>query len=301
LAQLPYHEDLHRRLHPLMNFCIAVFFVSLGVKMEVGAAVAEWPTVMALSLFVLLGNPAIFLWIIGRMGYSLKTTFFTSVTVAQISEFSFIVVALGVSSGLVSESVMSLTALVGLVTITVSAYMIRFSEGLYGWVTRRGLHKPFVPKRLWTLPERDEAADENPGGQEGHIIVVGMNSLGRSLVRTLAGQGQTVVAVDTDPHKLQGLPCRTVLGNVGFRAVLDHLSLRRARLMISALRIEATNNLLAYRCREAGVPCAVHVHDVRQMEHLVEIGTDYLMISKVDGVKRLNQQLRDLGCLPAQN
>jgi Kef-type K+ transport system membrane component KefB len=48
LAQLPYNEDLHRRVHPLMNFCIAVFFVSLGIKMEVGEALAEWQTVLVL-------------------------------------------------------------------------------------------------------------------------------------------------------------------------------------------------------------------------------------------------------------
>ncbi len=301
LAQLPYNEDLHRRVHPLMNFCIAVFFVSLGVKMEIGEAVAEWPTVTVLSLFVLIGNPAIFLWIIARMGYGLRTTFYTSVTVAQISEFSFIVVALGVSSGLVGEGVMSLTALVGLVTITFSAYMIRFSRPLYEWVVRLGLHKPFVPRRLWQVDEQ-YAAEEAfaPHGLEGHIIVVGMNSLGRRLARELTAAGHTVVAVDTDPHKLAGLPCRTELGNVGYRAVLDHLCLRRARLLVSALRIDATNDLLAYRCREAGVPCAMHVHDVREMDQLLEIGTDYLMISKVDGVKRLNTQLKQMGCLPGK-
>lgn len=298
LAQLPYNEDLHRRLHPLMNFCIAVFFVSLGVKMEVGAAVAEWPTVLVLSLFVLLGNPAIFLWIIARMGYGLRTAFSTSVTVAQISEFSFIVVALGVSSGLVGASVMSLTALVGLVTITVSAYMIRFSAPLLEWVRRLRLHQPFVPRRLW---QGQESGEEAPHGLAGHLIVVGMNSLGRRLARSLAEAGHEVVAVDTDPDKLAGLPCRTVLGNVGYPAVLDHLGLRRARLLVSALRIDATNDLLAHRCREAGIPCAVHVHDVREMDHLLELGTDYLMISKVDGVKRLNRQLQEMGCLPAKH
>lgn len=298
LAQLPYNEDLHRRLHPLMNFCIAVFFVSLGVKMEVGAAVGEWPTVLVLSVFVLLGNPVIFLWLIARMGYGLRTAFFTSVTVAQISEFSFIVVALGVSSGLVGTSVMSLTALVGLVTITVSAYMIRFSGPLLAWVRRWRLHQPFVPRRLWHAQETEA---EPPRGLEGHFIVVGMNSLGRRLARELAGGGHEVVAVDTDPDKLVGLPCRTVLGNVGYPAVLDHLGLRHARLLVSALRIDATNDLLAHRCREAGISCAMHVHDVREMDHLLESGADYLMISKVDGVKRLNRQLREMGCLPAKS
>jgi len=298
LAQLPYNEDLHRRVHPLMNFCIAVFFVSLGIKMEVGAAVAEWPTVTVLSLFVLIGNPIIFLWIISRMGYGLRTSFFTSVTVAQISEFSFIVVALGVSSGLVGKNVLSLTALVGLVTITVSAYMIRFSGPLFRWVVKLRLHRPFVPPAL-----RDATADADDDtplpGLHDHVIVVGMNSLGRRITLALSEAGESVVAIDTDPQKLAGLPCRTELGNVNYRAVLDHLCLSRARLLVSALRIDTVNDMLAYRCREAGVRCAVHVHDMREMDHLLDLGTSFLILSKVDGVKQLNRQLITLGCAPA--
>lgn len=298
LAQLPHHQDLQRRVHPMMNFCIAVFFVSLGIKMELGAALLEWPTVTVLSLFVLVGNPAIFLWIIGRMGYGLRTTFFTSVTVAQISEFSFIVMALGVSSGLVSGQVMSLTALVGLVTIAVSAYMIRFNRPLYGFCRRLGLLRPFVPRALHAAPEEDEDAGEaDDDASAGHIIVAGMNTLGRSLVVRLTEAGERVVAVDVDPEKLAGLPCRTELGNVDHRAFLEHLRYQKARLVVSTLRIEATNDLLAFRCAEAGVRCAVHVHDLRELEHLSAIAADYLIISKVDGVKRLNAQLKETGCL----
>jgi indole-3-glycerol phosphate synthase len=56
--------------------------------------------------------------------------------------------------------------------------------------------------------------------------------------------------------------------------------------------------MLADRAREAGVPCAVHVHDIREMDHLIDLGTDYLMISKVDGLKRLNTKLKELASLP---
>lgn len=299
LAQLPYNEDLRRRVHPLMNFCIAVFFVSLGIKMEVGAALKEWETVMILSLFVLVGNPVIFIWIISRMGYGLRTTFFTSVTVAQISEFSFIVVALGVSSGLVGDSVMSLTALVGLLTITFSAYMIRFNRPLFEWAMRWKALRPLVPKQVFARGDTPEDKDSGGHQREGHIIVVGMNSLGRRLVHLMVESGHEVVAVDTDPGKLVNLPCRTELGNVNYRAVLDHLCLRRARLLVSALKIDSTNDMLAYRAREAGVPCAVHVHDLREMDHLIDLGTDYLMIPKIDGLKRLNTELKQLaGSLP---
>src|SRR5690606_27926059 len=57
LAQLPFNEELRRRVQPLMNFFVVVFFVSLGVQMELGAATEYWGAAVVLSLFVLIGNP----------------------------------------------------------------------------------------------------------------------------------------------------------------------------------------------------------------------------------------------------
>src|SRR5690606_17883024 len=89
LAQLDSAHDLIRRLQPLMNFFIAVFFVTLGAQMQLSEATSQLFPAIVLALFVLTGNPLIFIIIISRFGYSEKTNFKTSVTVAQISEFSF--------------------------------------------------------------------------------------------------------------------------------------------------------------------------------------------------------------------
>lgn len=291
LAQLPYSDDLRRRVHPLMNFFIAVFFVTLGIKLELGAGQTQWGAALGLSLFVLLGNPLIFMWIIARMGYGERTSFFTSVTVAQISEFSFIFVALGVSTGLVGPEILSLTALVGLVTIALSAYMILYNQPLYEFCRRWRLLRPFRAQG-----GREEAAAPPP--RAGHVIIVGMNTLGRELARRLAARGETVLAIDTDPGKLRELPCATLLGNVEYLSVLEEAGLTHARLLVSALQIEATNDLLAYRCRAHGVPYAAHVVDLEETDNLLEMDTAYLMIPKVDGVKLQNRELVRLGHLP---
>lgn len=292
LAQLPYNEDLRRRVHPLMNFCIAVFFVSLGIKLELGAAASHWGAALGLSLFVLLGNPLIFLWIIARMGYGERTAFFTSVTVAQISEFSFIVVALGVSNGMVGGEVLSITAFVGLVTIALSSYMILYNQPLYDFCRRLKLLVPFRARR--DGEEAPEAVE-----RAGHVILVGMNTLGRELARRLTAAGSDVLAIDTDPGKLRDLPCATMIGNVEYLSVLEEAGLAHARLLVTALQIEATNDLLAYRCRTHGVPCAAHVIDLEETDNLLEMNVAYLMIPKVDGVKLQTRELKRLGLLPS--
>lgn len=298
LAQLPYSGELRRRVHPLMNFFIAIFFVTLGIHMELGGAAAiAWPAVV-FSVFVLLGNPLIFLLIIGKMGYGTRTAFLTSVTVAQISEFSFIFAAMGLSAGLIGADMLSLVAVVGLVTIAVSAYMILYNHQLYALVMRWGLLR-FL--RTDEEGPRDRAGPEGSAGGHGadglrdHVIVVGMNSLGRRIVEGLRERGEETLAIDLDPTKLKGVSGPTLLGNTDDLAVLEAAGIREAKLVVSALQIEDANNLLAYRCRTMGIRSAIHAFDRSVVEDLREIGATHLMDSKMAGTRRLTEALQAEG------
>jgi Kef-type K+ transport system membrane component KefB len=292
LAQLPYNHELRRRVHPLMNFFIAIFFVSLGLQMELAQAGSQWAPALVLSLFVLIGNPLIFLFIIAGLGYDVRTSFMTSVTVAQISEFSFIFAAMGVGAALIGEPILSLVAVIGLVTIGVSSFMILYSDALFRHVDRAGLLRPFH-----ALSRNAQPPESGGEALRDHIIVVGMNSLGRALVHELAQRGLDVVAVDTDPAKLEGLPATTILGSVDHGSVLAEAGLERAKLLVSALQIEESNKLLAYRCRQLGVPASIHAFDVSVQRDLHDIGVDHLILSKNAGIRQMAAALRSAGVL----
>jgi Kef-type K+ transport system membrane component KefB len=292
LASLPFEQELRRRVNPLMNFFIAIFFTSLGVRMDLQAGLEQWFPAIVLSLFVLLGNPLIFMWIIARLGYAKRTSFLASVTVAQISEFSFIFAALGVSTGLIGDTILSIVALIGLITIVVSAYMILYNGELY----ERLRDAWFV--RMFGAAEKEEIG-ELEGTLRNHVVVIGLNSLGRRLVWALTKRGETVLAIDTDLAKLVKLPCQTLLGNVDHRKVLEEANVPEARLVVSALQIEDTNNLLTYRCREWGVPCSIHAFDRSVVRELQQIGANHLMIPNNNGIKRIIDELRSRGVLEA--
>jgi Kef-type K+ transport system membrane component KefB len=291
LAQLPYNHDLRRRVHPLVNFFIAIFFITLGVQMDLSAAVSQLGPALVLSLFVLIGNPFIFMWIIARMGYSERTSFLTSVTVAQISEFSFIFAAMGLAAGLINEAILSLVAVVGLVTIAASSYMIIYNHQLYRMVRDLGVLKMFRASN----EEDEEVAEE----LKDHVMIVGMNTLGRRLAVDLTKMGELVLAVDTDPRKLEKLPCRTLIGDAQYLSVLHEARHPLAKLVISTLRIEETNNLIAFRCREAGVPSSIHAFDRSVVEDLRALGADHLMFSKDEGIRNIFELLRREGVLPS--
>lgn len=278
IAQLPIHEDLHRRLHPLMTFFVAVFLVTLGVKMDLSVLGEIWGYALGLSAFVIVAKPLIVFMILNRLRYSEYTAFQTAMASGQVSEFAFILLGLGAGAGLIEGLVVSLGGLVGIFTIAVSSYLIIYSEPLYELFRRLGILRIFNAKQ--------EPDTEVMHSHEGHVIVVGMNALGREIVKQLSLRGETVLAIDTDPRKLEGLnAAETLIGSVEYESVVEEIGLRRARLVISALQIEDVNHLLAYRCRSAGVPCAIHAFDVSVVEDLLELDTCYMFMPAVDAVR----------------
>jgi Kef-type K+ transport system membrane component KefB len=290
LAQHSAAHDLRRRTHPLMMFFVVVFFVTLGAQMELTAAGDYWFQALVLSLFVLIGNPFIFMLIIARFGYSERTSFSTSVTVAQISEFSFIFAALGVTTGLIHADILSIVAMVGIVTIAASAYMILYSEPLYARISRWGLLRIF---------RAGHHEDEELGGARlrDHVVVVGMNDIGRRVVHALCERGEQVVAIDSDARLLRDLPSRCVTGDVEYESTLDDACLDDAKLAITTFRGEAAGQLFAYRCTKAGVPVATYALDRPIAEQFERAGADRVVESRAISGQRLAEELVELGVL----
>jgi Kef-type K+ transport system membrane component KefB len=289
LAQLPYNHELIRRVNPLVNFFLAVFFVTLGVRMQVGQGLEHWPSVVACSAFVLIVKPAILMALIPRSGHGERTSFMTSLTLGQISEFSLIIAALALGGGLIEESLLSVIGLIALVTIGTSAGLIGAGDRIYEWLRRHGALTPFRAP-----PQPEPPASAKP---RGHIIIVGMNSLGRRLARAFSERGEWVLAVDVDARKLRDLPCASLQGSTEHRAVLEEANLAEAKLLVSALQIEDANNLLAWRAREAGVPSSIHAFDPALSDELRANGATHLMVSKYDGIRQVVTALREAGVI----
>ena len=94
LASQSYAGEIASRLRPLRDFFIIMFFVSLGTAIKLSVLGEIIPQAILLSLFVLIGNPLIVMVIMGSMGFTKKTGFKAGLAVAQISEFSLILIAL---------------------------------------------------------------------------------------------------------------------------------------------------------------------------------------------------------------
>lgn len=290
LAQRRQSEELWRRTRPLVDFFLAVFFVSLGAHMELAGLEGSGPALVALGLLVLVAKPLLIMLLTGILGQPPRLGLLTGITLGQVSEFAFILVGLAVASGTVEPELAGFVGVLGMGTIGISALLVPRAPALAARLEGWGLLRYCPgPKDLPPPPTSPH--------WEGHVVVVGMNTLGRQLVQGFRERGERVLAVDTDPIKLAGLQTEGLVGDVTLPDVAEEAGVAGARLVVSALQIEEVNELLAWQCRRAGVPCSIHAFDPSLMDELLEIGVDHLLVPKQQGVGLMEARLRALGVL----
>ena len=190
LASTPYRESIASSLSGLRDFLLLFFFIGLGAQIEFSAIGAQVPAALALSLFVLVGNPLIVLTIMGLMRYPRRVSFLAGLTVAQISEFSLILIALGRDLGHVDNDAVGLVTLVGLITIGLSTYMIIYAHQLFDFLS------PFLG--IFERKQHLEEVDDDI--RKYDVVVFGYGRFGRHLVEQLAQAGNRVLVIDWDPY-----------------------------------------------------------------------------------------------------
>ena len=182
LASTRYREAIGSRLAPLRDFLLLFFFVALGSRLQLDQLGASMFSAIVFSVFVLIGNPLIVLAIMGAMGFRKRTGFLAGLTVAQISEFSLIFIAMGVAIGHVSDDALGLVTLVGMITIALSTYMITYSHQLYA------ICEPFLGMFERSVPSREVEGDHKGKGRHD-IVIFGLGRFGTAIGLRLKGAG----------------------------------------------------------------------------------------------------------------
>lgn len=190
LASTPYRESIASSLSGLRDFLLLFFFIELGAQLDFSAIGAQIPAAVVLSLFVLIGNPIIVLVIMGAMRYPRRVSFLAGLAVAQISEFSLILITLAREIGHVDNDAVGLVTLVGLITIGTSTYMIIYSHQLFERLS------PIL--RIFERKQVISARDPEP--ERADVVVFGYGRFGRHLVQHLAKAGHRVMVIDWDPY-----------------------------------------------------------------------------------------------------
>ena len=284
IASTAYREAIASRLTGLRDFLLLFFFIDLGSGLNLTAAgVQLWPA-LVLSLFVLVGNPLIVVAIMGVMGYRRRTGFLAGLTVAQISEFSLILAALGLRLGQIGEVEVSLITLVGVITIALSTYMILGSDQLYAWLEG--------PLRIF---QRATPFSELKGSISGpakvDVVLLGLGRYGSAIVRQLRADELSILGIDFDPQALrlaaaQGLPVQ--YGDSEDPEFTASLPLSSATVVVSTLPSLESNAAIRHGLESAGFRghFIATAHDEAEVVKLELIGANRTLLPFLDAAER---------------
>jgi len=289
LAPLPYNLEISGKIKGLRDFFITIFFIVLGSQLVFSAIGGHYAALVILSLFVLIGNPLIVMLILRRMGYRKRTSFLVGLTVAQISEFSLILMALGFRLGHVSATDVSLVTLIGVITITISTYFITHGERLYRWLS------PLLS--VFELPSKIELTEAK--GLTNHVVVFGYHRLGEHIVAALQKIGKSVVVVDFNPVAIkylesQGIPC--LYGDMNDLEIIEKTKINKASLVISTNSHIFDNLRLMQNLKIRGIKVPTYVtadtwHDARD---LYAAGASYVIFPHYLAGVQFGNQLREM-------
>ena len=272
LASSPYHYEMASKMKLLRDFFIIMFFILLGSQLTAGN-VAEffWP-VLAYSAFILIGNPLIVMTIMGAMGYTKKTSFKTGLTVAQISEFSLILLMLGIQAGHLGEEYLSLATIVGITTIAISTVMMLNSDKLYSFC------EPLLSLFEKKMPQREIESRET-----FNTILFGCHRLGSDFLPSILKRRKSYLVVDFDPQVIENLKRQDIHARYGDSEddeFLESLRLDKVKVVISTVPDFEANAHLLEKIRKNNPKAIVIVlaHHIYEAHALYKDGASYVIM-----------------------
>lgn len=289
LAHQSYAAEISSRLRPLRDFFIVMFFVSLGSHIQIEGAMTILPEALLLSAFVLIGNPIIVMAIMGALNFTKKTSFKAGLAVAQISEFSLVLILLAARLDQVDAQVVSLVTIVGLITIAISSYMITYSDQLYSL-----LSKPL------SVFERKQAKPSLKQHIQPELLLIGSAKGGEQFIKAFKAMAKPYLVLDYDPLVIdrlehEGIP--NTYGDVTNVELLDELAVHKVRLVVSMISDFGTNAFLAgYLARtnpKAVLICSADTPG--QASELYAEGVSYVMMPHYIGNERIVNFIRRSG------
>jgi Kef-type K+ transport system membrane component KefB len=289
LTQFAFAQEASSRLKPLRDFFIVLFFVILGSQLDLSNIITVLPLALVLSTLVLIGNPIIVMTIMGILGYTKKTGFKTSLAVAQISEFSLVLLLLANKSGQVDNQTLSLMTVVGLITIAISSYMILYDEKLY-----------LVFERYLSVFERKKTKSDRQKRQDNEMLLLGYKKGGSEFVKVFKKLGKRFSVIDYDPEVIETLEKSSIsylYGDITDLELLEEANISSVRLVVSVITDFETNRFLLRTIEQLNPSCVVvlHADSLNEAAELYELGSSYVMLPHYIGSEKIGAFIKKNG------
>lgn len=296
ISTFPYSLDVIARIRSLRDFFVTLFFVSLGMQITLGS-----PKLLAvaglLSAVVLAGRFLPVVPTLRALRYGHRVGILTSLSLAQVSEFSLVIVSLGLALGHINKDVVSIVAIALVVTSTVSTYLIQWNNQIAGKLVN------FLARKGTVDPQERET--KSLGKRHYPIIVIGCHRAASSLVPLLVEDAKDFLVMDFSPevhHKLTEMRVPCLYGDISHADTLEHAGIEEAEVLLSTISddfLRGTNNFKILRQLRTMSPRAriiVRAEKLADAKEMYAAGADYVLLPRhlvAEHVRELLRKIED--------
>jgi len=274
LASLPYSDEITLKLSPLRDFFLILFFITLGMQIDWSGISGFILPLIVLVLFVIFFKTLVVLVTMGAFGFTKRTSFYTAVSLSQVSEFSLIIAALGASIGHLDKSIVSLIILVTIITILTSSYLINFLGHIYNLIQKQ--------LSFFEINKVKEKTEKIPV-LKNHTILFGYHRLGKQIFKSLEKINKKIIVVDIDPDVVYDLSCHgkyCVYGDAYDPLLLEKLNISKAKMIVTTFPGKKSNAYLIKKIKAQNknakiIAMADHASDAI---FLYKTGADYVIL-----------------------
>jgi|AMFO01.1.fsa_nt_gi Kef-type K+ transport systems, membrane components len=222
IAETHYLHKVESDISAFRDLLLGTFFVTVGLKIDLGYLVAHAGQILLLLLAVMVLK-GLLIYAVVRPGSSRSVALESALSLAQIGEFSFAIFALAMNGGLLDSELEQTLIMMAVLSMVITPFYL-------------GRVHPLVSRHL--RPEEPHAELTPPLGRSGHVIVCGYSVVGKIVARDLCARGIDYVVVDNSmKHVREGLDRGEpiYLGDLSKRSVAEALSLEKAAVVIVTL------------------------------------------------------------------
>ena len=288
------HEVADRAL-PFQEAFAVLFFVAVGMLFNPAILIEQPLNVLAVVAIVMVGKSLAAFAIVTSFGYPLRTGLLVSAGLAQIGEFSFVLIAVGTTYGLLPEDGRDLILAGALISIALNPLTFQVSDLIFRLVRRK-------PKLAGIFNMRDDdlarlRGDEKQALKET-VILVGYGRVGHYLCYNLRGL-YDIVVVDSNRERVSALRrdgFHAIAGDGGSEDTLREAMIEKAVAIAIVVpdSFEARRIVETARALKPSIRILLRVHNDGELEYFARQNVELALSGPHEIGRRIEAYLQDL-------
>ncbi|GIU37410.1 monovalent cation:proton antiporter-2 (CPA2) family protein [Shewanella colwelliana] len=284
LGESQYKRQLEADIRPFRDLLMGLFFISIGMLLDFSLVITFWWQVLLLVVAVIIAKALIVYGLLRAAKESFRTSVSSAISLAQVGEFSFVVLALAVNYELLDINLSTKLVMVAVLSMAVAPWLVKNSVD--------------IARRLHGVKPQQAEYEEIPTVDHGNelVLILGYGRVGQTIARFMKTEAIPYLVLDLDPKRVSearraGEP--VYFGDVAKRSILKQAQIKEAKLIVLTFSSSRVLDEVLPLCRQLAPDAniLVRTRDDEGMEELEQAGASQVIPESLEGSLMLVSQV----------